>query len=243
MYNKTIALLSFVPFLLGVSLAFRNPALAQGTGSPGASDMPGSQAQPSSPTELEPIVVTATRSNTSLAEVPAAVSVIDRSDIQLGLPTIGFEEPLSRVPGVFAQNSANFAQDFRLSIRGFGTRTAFGVREVKVLVDGIPETSPDGQTQLDNIDLGAARRIEVLRGPSSSLYGNASGGVINIITEDGPTTPFLETRLMGGSFGLQKYQAKTGGQAGKLNYMFNASYLSLGGFRNHSRAQKCLIDR
>ncbi len=234
MYNKTVDLLCFVLLLLGASLAFYSQALAQSTGSPPASETTG-------PTVLEPVIVTATRHGISLAEVPAAVSVIDRSDIQLGLPTIGFEEPLNRVPGVFAQNSANFAQDFRLSIRGFGTRTAFGVREVKVLVDGIPETSPDGQTQLDNIDLGAAQRIEVLRGPSSSLYGNASGGVINIITEDGPTTPLLETRLMGGSFGLQKYQAKTGGQAGNLNYMLNASYLSLGGFRDHSRAQNVLL--
>ena len=246
MYHRIVVLLFFALSLPGASLSLRNQAFAQSTGRPASSETD-SQTQPAgttaqtSPTVLEPVIVTTTRSATSLAEVPAAVSVIDQSDIQLGLPTVGFEEPLNRVPGVFTQNSANFAQDFRLSIRGFGTRTAFGVREVKVLVDGIPETSPDGQTQLDNIDLGAARRIEVLRGPSSSLYGNASGGVINILTEDGPTTPFLETRLMGGSFGLQKYQAKTGGQAGKLNYMLNASYLSLGGFRNHSRAQNVLL--
>ena len=147
MYNKTFVLL-FTLFLLGGFLVLRNQALAQEQQSPGPSDTPSTQTRPLSPTELEPIVVTATRSNTSLAEVPAAVSVIDRSDIQLGLPTVGFEEPLSRIPGVFAQNSANFAQDFRLSIRGFGTRTAFGVREVKVLVDGIPETSPDGKPSL-----------------------------------------------------------------------------------------------
>ena len=237
-YRSNVFLLSGLLFL-GIPWAVCSHALAQGQDSPWPPGTP--SAQSPNPTVLEPVVVTATRSATSLAEVPAAVSVIDQSDIQLGLPTVGFEEPLNRIPGIFAQNSANFAQDFRLSIRGFGTRTAFGVREVKVLVDGIPETSPDGQTQLDNIDLGATQRIEVLRGPASSLYGNASGGVINIITEDGPSVPFLETRVMGGSFGLQKYQAKTGGQAGKLNYMLNASYLSLGGFRDHSRAQNVLL--
>lgn len=228
--------------LVLIVLAARGANVAAQTESPpNASSENGAISQPHEPTVLEPVIVTATRNPTTLSEIPAAVSVIDQTDIQLGMPTVGFEEPLDRIPGVFTQNSSNFAQDFRLSIRGFGTRTAFGVREVKVLVDGIPETSPDGQTQLDNIDLGAAQRIEVLRGASSSLYGNASGGVINIITEDGPSTPFLETRLMGGSFGLQKYQAKTGGQIGSLNYMFNASYLSLAGFRDHSRAQNALF--
>ena len=125
MYHRIIVLLLFALFLLGESVILRNQARAQSTGGPSSSETD-SQTQPvgttaqTSPTVLEPVIVTATRSATSLAEVPAAVSVIDRSDIQLGLPTVGFEEPLNRVPGVFAQNSANFAQDFRLSIRGFG---------------------------------------------------------------------------------------------------------------------------
>ncbi|MBM4259434.1 MAG: TonB-dependent receptor [Deltaproteobacteria bacterium] len=187
--------------------------------------------------QLAPVVVTATRGETPLAEVPASVSVIDQSDIQLGQQTIGLDESLNRVPGVFIQNSFNFAQDQRLSIRGFGTRSAFGVRELKVMVDGLPETSPDGQTEFDNVDLGAVQRIEVLRGPASSLYGNASGGVINITTEDGPARPFAETRITGGSFGLVKAQAKTGGQIGRLNFFFNTSYLHLGGYRDRSRTQ------
>ena len=193
-------------------------------------------------TTLEPVVVTATRSNTPLTNVPAAVSVVEQSDIQLGQPTITLDESLNRVPGVFPQNNFNFAQDQRLSIRGFGTRAAFGIREIKLIVDGLPETSPDGQTEIDTLDLGAVRRIEVLRGPASSLYGNASGGVINIVTEDGPTTPFLETRLMGGYFGLQKYQTKTGGQLGKLNYFFNTSYFSIDGYRDRSRSQNVLFN-
>lgn len=186
-------------------------------------------------------MVTATRSETPLTEVPAAVSVVEQTDIQLGQPTVGLDESLNRVPGVFIQNAFNFAQDQRISIRGFGTRAAFGVREIRLLVDGLPETSPDGQSELDNIDLGAAQRIEVLRGPVSSLYGNASGGVISILTEDGPAIPFVETRLMGGFFGLQKYQAKTGGQVGALNFLFNTSYFSLNGFRDHSRSQNTLF--
>lgn len=193
-------------------------------------------------TTLEPVVVTATRSATPLTDVPAAVSVVEQSDIQLGQPTITLDEALNRVPGLFPQNNFNFSQDQRLSIRGFGTRAAFGIREIKLIVDGLPETSPDGQTEIDTLDLGSVRRIEVLRGPASSLYGNASGGVINIITEDGPSRPFLETRLMGGYFGMQKYQTKTGGQFGKLNYFFNTSYFTIDGFRDRSRSQNVIFN-
>jgi iron complex outermembrane receptor protein len=230
-------------FLLwyGYVLAQEQPTQAESPTQPeqpAASQPPG---QPAGVTKLAPVIVTATRGTTPLTEVPAAVSVVEQNDIQLGQPTVGLDESLNRVPGVFSQNSFNFAQDQRISIRGFGTRAAFGVREIRLVVDGLPETSPDGQTELDNVDLGAARRIEVLRGPVSSLYGNASGGVISILTEDGPARPFAETRLMGGSFGLQKYQAKTGGQLGKLNFLFNTSYFSLNGYRGHSRAQNVLF--
>src|SRR4051812_16104437 len=98
---------------------------------------------------LVPVVVTASRLSEPLREVPASVSVVDQSDIQDARPTLGIDEPLSRVPGLFAQSSSNYAQDVRLQIRGFGARAEFGVREVKVLVDGLPETLPDGQTELD----------------------------------------------------------------------------------------------
>ena len=203
-------------------------------------------AQPTTPppvgvTTLDPVVVTATRTETPLANVPAAVSVVDQGDIQLGQPTIGLDESLNRVPGVFIQNAFNFSQDQRISIRGFGTRAAFGVREIKLVVDGILETSPDGQSETDNIDLGSAQRIEVLRGPASSLYGNASGGVISVTTEDGPTRPFLETRITGGYYGLVKPQIKMGGQVGKLNFLFNTSYFYLDGYRDNTRHRNILF--
>jgi iron complex outermembrane receptor protein len=191
---------------------------------------------------LQPMVVTAPRVATPLTEVPAAISVIDRHDIQEGQPTIGLDEALVRVPGVFAQNRFNFAQDLRLSIRGFGARAAFGIRGIKILVDGIPETLPDGQSQVDSLDLGSAQRIEVLRGPVSALYGNASGGVINVVTEDGPTHPFVEARTTHGAFGLWKMQLKSGGQTGPLNYLFNVSRLELSGFRDQSRTESLVVN-
>ncbi len=200
-----------------------------------------SQSTPDRPLTAESIVVTATRLPQPLREVPAAVSVVEKSDIQGARQTLGLDEPLSRVPGVFVQNSGNFAQDLRIQIRGFGTRAAFGIREIKLLVDELPETLPDGQTQIDAIDLGAIDRVEVLRGPASSLYGNASGGVIQLFTEDGPDTPRVETRLTGGSYGLGKYQLKGGGQAGRAHLFVHSSYLQLDGFREHSATQSATL--
>lgn len=195
-----------------------------------------------SPTVLDPLLVTAPRVPTSLLHVPAAISVVEQSDVQQGRPTIGLDEALGRVPGVFAQNRFNFAQDLRLSIRGFGARSAFGIRGIKILVDGIPETLPDGQSQVDSLDLGSVRRLEVLRGPISALYGNASGGVISIVTEDGPSAPFVEARTTHGDFGLWKMQMKSGAQVGPLNYLVNVSRLEINGFREQSRAESVVFN-
>ncbi|SVE61713.1 uncharacterized protein METZ01_LOCUS514567, partial [marine metagenome] len=136
--------------------------------------------------EYLPILkVKATRSNKKITDVPAAMSRIGRSEILNGHPQLTLDEGLTPIPGVFFQNQFNFAQDLRISIRGFGARSSFGVRGVKILVDGISQTLPDGQTQLDSIDPGMIESIEILRGPSSSLYGNSSGGVISINTQKG----------------------------------------------------------
>ncbi len=187
---------------------------------------------------LEPIVVTATRLPAPLADVPAAVSVVGRDEIHDGRPTVALDETLNRVPGVFVQNDRNFAQDLRVQIRGFGTRSAFGVREVKVLVDGLPETLPDGQTELDALDVGAVDRVEVVRGPTSSLYGNASGGVIQVFTAEPPGTPHASIRLTGGSYGLGKYDLEAGGRAGNAGVALHAAFVQLDGYREHAAAER-----
>src|ERR1700712_1187487 len=102
-------------------------------------------------------------------------------------------------PGIALQNRQNYAQDLQLSIRGFGARSTFGIRGIRIYVDGIPATQPDGQGQLTNIDLGSVDRIEVLRGPFSALYGNSSGGVIQVFTEDAARRPALPPSLPGGA--------------------------------------------
>ena len=131
-------------------------------------------------TQLPELNVTVTRTQEPLERVPFAVGVLDRNDISRGQPTIGIDEALNNLPGVVVANRYNFSLDQRISIRGFGSRSNFGVRGLKVLVDGVPQTLPDGQSQLTNVDFADLERAEVLRGASSSLYGNASGGVISL---------------------------------------------------------------
>lgn len=186
---------------------------------------------------VEEIVVEATRLSTPLDRIPAAVTVVGQDEIQLGRQQLGLDEALNRVPGLFMQNRYNFAQDLRISIRGFGARSAFGIRGVKILVDGIPETLPDGTGQVDNIDLGATKQVEVIRGPSSSLYGNASGGVISISSEDGPETPYISARLSAGDYDFQKIQVKAGGQTERMNYFVSLSDSQIDGYRDFSQAE------
>ena len=126
---------------------------------------------------LETIEVTVTRTPEPLERVPAAVSVLGKTDIRRGQATLGLDESLNDLPGVYVANRYNFSLDQRLSIRGFGSRSSFGTRGVKILLDGVPQTLPDGQSQLTNVEFGSIGRIEVLRGSASSLYGNASGGM------------------------------------------------------------------
>jgi iron complex outermembrane receptor protein len=141
---------------------------------------------------LAPVTVTATRTELPPFEVPASVDVIDGERLRAdGRAQLNLSESLALTPGVLARDRQNQAQDLQLSVRGFGARSTFGVRGVRIYVDGIPATMPDGQGQLSHIDLGSASRVEVLRGPFSALYGNSSGGVVQVFTEAGagPVSP------------------------------------------------------
>ena len=146
------------------------------------------------------------------------------------------QEYIQQIPGVFTQNATNFAQDLRISIRGFGARSSFGIRGIKLIVDGIPETTPDGQGQLDNLNLGIIEKIEVLKGPSSALYGNAAGGVIAINTSRFDTLRgnFSSWKAGVGSYNFQNYQVTAGIGDAKANYVFHANYGSSDGYRDQS---------
>lgn len=188
------------------------------------------------------ITINATRVTKNPAEIPAAVSTIGQDEIQLGRQQLGLDESLGGVPGLFMLNRYNFAQDLRASIRGFGARSSFGIRGIKIIVDGIPETLPDGQGSVDGVDLGSASQINVIRGPASSLYGNASGGAILIESERGPVIPFVETRATFGEYDFENLQLKTGGDSGKFNYLVNLSDTSLEGYRDHSEFENTQLN-
>jgi iron complex outermembrane receptor protein len=191
---------------------------------------------------LAPVTVTTRRIAEDRDKAPAAVGVVAGDDIQGGRQQLGLGESLVRIPGLFPQNQFNFAQDLRLSSRGFGARSSFGIRGIKVYVDGIPATLADGQTQVDSIDPGTIGRIEVMRGPASSLYGPAAGGVIHIATEDAPEDPFVEGRASFGEYGFQKYQLKAGGRTRSLEYIASLSHLQLDGYRDHSGARSSILN-
>jgi len=150
---------------------------------------------------------------------------------------LSVQEYLQSSPGLFTLNANNYAQDLRISIRGFGARASFGIRGIKLLVDGIPETSPDGQGQLDNTDPMNIQNIEIINGPVSSLYGNASGGVLSINTVPRMLTPFIESRINLGSFNFQQYQLKTGLRFDKSSIFLSLNQTSTDGYRDQSEFQ------
>jgi len=199
-------------------------------------------AQQVAPGVLDPVVVTATRSAERAFDLPVAIDTVGVDQIQRGQLQVNLSESLVRVPGMFVQNRWNYAQDSALSIRGFGARANFGVRGVRLYQDNIPATMPDGQGQTGSFSLVSAQRIEVLRGPFSSLYGNASGGVISVFTEDGPAPPQASAQLVGGSYGTWNAIAKLEGQGGAVNYVVAGNRFSTDGYREHSTATRNLAN-
>jgi len=191
---------------------------------------------------IDPITVTATRRAERAFDVPASVDTIDGATLHNGQPQVNLSETLSRVPGVFAANRQNYAQDLQISSRGFGARATFGVRGVRLYQDGIPVTMPDGQGQTGSFSLFSAQRIEVLRGPFSALYGNASGGVISVFTEDPPASPLLSYTAGGGSYGTGTFGAKFGASSGPVGAVVAASEFVTDGYRDHSSARRDLTN-
>jgi iron complex outermembrane receptor protein len=154
--------------------------------------------------DLENVVVKSTKINTIQKQAPLSVTLKSFTEDKNFSSQSSFSDFIKNTPGVFTTSSNNFSQDMRISIRGFGARSAFGIRGIKLIVDGIPETTPDGQSQLDNLPLGLISNIEILRGPNANLYGNSSGGVISINTLSNPSNKYYRTS---GIFGAYQYQS------------------------------------
>lgn len=194
------------------------------------------------------MVVTAAPTTVSELDIPAAVSVVNGDEMRQAAPRVNLSESLGAVPGLQVQNRQNYAQDLQLSIRGFGSRSTYGVRGLRIYVDGIPATMPDGQGQTSNIDIGSVDTIEVLRGPFSALYGNSSGGVINVTSQTGTQPPTVEASSYYGSFGTWHYGMKAtgavgdGSHAGDVDYTVSTNRFTTHGYRDHSGARKNLAN-
>jgi iron complex outermembrane recepter protein len=191
---------------------------------------------------LDSVVVTATRMAEDSRDLPVSIDRVDAQTIRRGQLQVNLSESLMTVPGVSAQSRQNYAQDLQLSVRGFGARSSFGVRGIRLYSDGIPGTMPDGQGQFSQFDLSGADHIEVLRGPFSALYGNSSGGVIAIFTEDAKPGYLLGGAAEYGTFNTQRYALKTTGDSGRVNYVIDASHFQTDGYRVHSNAERNLFN-
>jgi iron complex outermembrane receptor protein len=184
------------------------------------------------------VVVSATRAEHTSFDLPAAIDVVDADRIGAAQPRVNASEALAAVPGLVVQNRQNYAQDLQISSRGFGARSAFGVRGVRLVADGIPATMPDGQGQAATFNLDMAERIEVLRGPFSALYGNHAGGVIQLFTRDPRGAPHVETNVSAGSDGMRKVDVNTGGKQGTVGWLLDGSRFETDGYRAHSAATR-----
>ena len=197
-------------------------------------------AQQSPLAELKPVVVTATRVEQDALLVPAAIDRIDAEDLHRAQPGIQLSESLQRIPGVVARDRQNDAQDLQISIRGFGARATFGVRGIRLYTDGIPATMPDGQGQVSHFSLESADRIEVLRGPFSALYGNASGGVVALYSAPPPTRPQFSAGIVAGDNGLGRASTWLRGpwRSGDGGYSLDAAHEDDDGYRDHSESHR-----
>lgn len=184
---------------------------------------------------LEPVVVEVFRTPLRLERVPLSATVLGEERVREGRPGLALDEALRAVPGVQVDNRYNYALGERISIRGFGARTQFGVRGIRVVADGIPMTFADGQSVLENVDPGSLSRVEVIRGPASALYGNAAGGVILFRSVPPPPVPLRqEVRAVAGANGLLRLESRTGGRSGRTAYQLRASRLTYDGYREYS---------
>lgn len=185
-----------------------------------------------------PVVVTATRVEQNSFDLPVSIDVVDGDTLRDGQPRINLSETAVRIPGVVVGNRNNPAQDIAISTRGFGARSAFGVRGVRLYADGIPMSMPDGAGQTGTFNLDTAKSIEFLRGPFSALYGNSSGGVVQLFTADGGKTPTISSTITMGSYDSERQSLTFSGQDGDFNYIVNAAHQRSDGYRDHSASTR-----
>ena len=186
--------------------------------------------------QAEPLVVTGSRYQASGWRLPFSVNRVDAEQARLGKPGVNLSEALGSVPGLVVQNRQNYAQDLQISSRGFGARSAFGIRGIKLLADGVPLSNPDGQGQAATFDLDTLERIEVLRGPFASVYGSNSGGVIQLFSRDGEGPPKVSLDTSQAAYGSSRTRVAAEGGNDKAGFIVNRSHFETDGYRDHSGA-------
>jgi iron complex outermembrane receptor protein len=187
---------------------------------------------------LDEVVISVSGYEQKILDTAASVNVVTSSQIHNGQAENNLSEPLNRVPGIFALNRQNYAQDLQISSRGFGANSTFGTRGIRLYVDNIPGTVADGQGQISHIDLPSTERIEVIRGPFSVLYGNSSGGVISVFSEDGGPKNNIQPYFELGSYSQRKAGIKASGLYKNTNYLFDVGDFHTDGYRVHSAADR-----
>lgn len=216
---------------VSASLLLANTALAQ------------NQEREATAGALAPVIVTGESAWQQSWLSPGSVEVIDGEELRAGQLQINLSEGLGRVPGLVVRNRQNYAQDLQISVRGYGARAPFGVRGVRLYVDGIPASAPDGQGQAANFPLGSAERIEVIRGPFSALYGASAGGAIALYTQDGKRPTEWRSGLATGANGLWRLSTQLSGRTGReaepgWGYTLDVSKFATGGERAQSAASR-----
>src|SRR6185437_2215461 len=186
---------------------------------------------------LGDIVITATRVQVPAFNVPASISDVPAAALRDDALGVNLSDDIGFVPGLLAHNRNNYAQDQQISIRGIGANSTFGIRGVRIYQDGIPQTGPDGQGQVSQFNLDSAQRVEVLRGPFSALYGNSSGGVIQIFTADGTAPGAVRTNIGYGSFGEFRAGVDASDAVGPLAYNVDFTHFFVEGYRPHASAR------
>jgi iron complex outermembrane receptor protein len=187
---------------------------------------------------LDEVVVSASRSEQKSFDAPASVQSVGRDTIQSSGPQVNLSESLNRVPGLTILDRQNYAQDLQVSIRGFGARSAFGIRGIRLLIDGIPATTPDGQGQGSSISLTSTDHIEVLRGPLALLYGNSSGGVIQAFSKAAPKDAEVGYQYYVGSYGLHRADYQFGDTMGTVGIVADYSTMTIDGYRANSFTER-----
>jgi len=187
---------------------------------------------------VQDILVQTGRLEQKQFDAPASLRVMDGEAIRNAGAQVSLSEVLAQAPGVVALNRNNYAQDVQISIRGFGARAAFGLRGIRLVADGIPVTTPDGQGQASTVSLTSAERIEVLTGPLAQLYGNSSGGVIQTFTRDASDQPQADAAATFGRYGLQRHDLQLSGRMNKVGMVVDYSTFDMDGYRKNSAAQR-----